>query len=86
MELLVLRLLGRGVEDPCGDSGVSGFVRVMVWTGSTGARDAADFLRVHGVEGSERAAFTWLTKQVSGRLESSCRSAISETRWLDSWL
>jgi hypothetical protein len=43
MELLVLRLLGRGVEDPCGDSGVSGFVRVMVWTGSTGARDAADF-------------------------------------------
>jgi len=65
--------------------GVLGFIES--WCGRLSASTRfGGLFGVRSPECSERAAPTWLKEQVSGRLESSGRFAVSETRPRDSWL
>jgi hypothetical protein len=59
------------------------FRRVMVWSVARG-RAVSWVLRSLGSVGSVRAATAWLEKRYPGRLGSSCRSVVSETRSPDS--
>lgn len=65
----------------CGCFGLRG---VMVWKVAWGSRVRRLF-GVRGPDSLDRAALAWLKEQVPGRLESSSRSAASETRWPSSW-
>jgi hypothetical protein len=65
--------------------GVLGFIES--WCGRLSASTRfGGLFGVRSPECSERAAPTWLIEQVSGRLESSGRFAVSETRWRNSRL
>lgn len=81
--LRIPRLLGRGIQArrAFGASGSAG----SRWCGLHGGSRVRRLFGAGDPEGLGRAALAWLKERDLGRLESSGRSAASETRRPDSW-